>query len=175
MERWHGSPEGDARRFVPVHGSLLIGLPPGDGSMSTWRERTQLSSGLTITFYSLVFLGYLLYILDPYGYASVYGWWCCARFYCWAWTITSVVSIPCFWCNDHYYCTITYYSLLFHLAFLVLCDGDCDGAFYWRSLNTLFGVAQRMKNDKDDYAGKVLAISGIILPCMLPQEPDSGY
>ena len=108
--------------------SLLIGLSQRRISLKREGETTLFGTDRTFTFIGI--LGYLLYILDP---TDIVCLWVVvlARFIAGLELLRQAVSIPCFWCNDHYYCTdyLLSGSYCFYPAFLVLCDGDCDGAF----------------------------------------------
>ena len=104
--------------------SLLIGLSQRRISLKREGETTLFGTDRTFTFIGI--LGYLLYILDPTDMRLFMGGGAVG-----AELLRQAVSIPCFWCNDHYYCTdyLLSGSYCFYPAFLVLCDGDCDGAF----------------------------------------------
>ena len=101
--------------------SLLIGLSQRRISLKREGETTLFGTDRTFSFIGI--LGYLLYIRCSVG--SVVG----------AELLRQAVSIPCLWCNDHYYCAdyLLSGSYCVYPAFLVLCDGDCDGAFIDRA------------------------------------------
>lgn len=109
--------------------SLLIGLSQRRISLKREGETTLFGTDRTFTFIGI--LGYLLYILDPtdmrlfMGGGAVLGLLLGLNYY------VKQSQFHVFWCNDHYYCTdyLLSGSYCFYPAFLVLCDGDCDGAF----------------------------------------------
>ena len=118
--------------------SLLIGLSQRRISLKREGETTLFGTDRTFTFIGI--LGYLLYILDPadmrlfMGGGAVLGLLLGLNYY--------VKQSQFHVFGDHYHCAD---NLLFgpyrvYPAFLVLCDGGCDGTLIDRAQTYLYGV-----------------------------------
>ena len=118
--------------------SLLIGLSQRRISLKREGETTLFGTDRTFTFIGI--LGYLLYILDPADMRLFMR--CCARSVAGFELLRQAIPISRFWCDDHHHCAD---NLLFgpyrvYPAFLVLCDGGCDGTLIDRAQTYLYGV-----------------------------------
>ena len=107
--------------------SLLIGLSQRRISLKREGETTLFGTDRTFTFIGI--LGYLLYILDPADMRLFMGG-------------GAVLGLLL---GLNYYVKQSQFHVLFgpyrvYPAFLVLCDGGCDGTFIDRAQTYLYGV-----------------------------------
>ena len=107
--------------------SLLIGLSQRRISLKregdySFRNRPH--------FYLYWYTGLLALYLRPYGYAPVYGRWSGIGIAVGIKLLCKAITISCFWCNYHHYCSdyLLYGSYRSYPTFLVLCYGSCDCA-----------------------------------------------